>query len=470
MTDRSDAADSSAATLLYAGVALAIAFQIHATVSISSNLLRVTLADLLAPLLLSGAVLALARGALSIPKLSIPGQWIWPAVLSGWMAVALAVGHHYAGTWQPWALFNKFVGWFVLIGFFVLGAVLGSVSRPRVSNGFLRTLFVAAWTIAGFGLVAFVLYRFGISGALVDYRCDLRPEASAATAPAFTVIVESWLPVCSGRLQGLMANPNALGIFLAVILTLQAPFMARGALFRPAVHVGGFAVLIAALVLTGSRSGWLGAIVGVPLLIYFRVFPYRRFAIAALTAAALLAVLLYAEAIHAGLGRTGAEGAAAPHYVYAFSYEGNVSGGVSANARLDQFLMAIDLWRDHPIVGAGLGGFLSHQVGEGESEPVVIHNSLLWLLTETGLVGALLFAAFFLLCLKALWPVRGGPQACLFRLGVAASLLTFAGASVGTEILYQRHLWFLLGWALAQPAGSVLGSAVIERGAEPAAT
>lgn len=30
-------------------------------------------------------------------------------------------------------------------------------------------------------------------------------------------------------------------------------------------------------------------------------------------------------------------------------------------------------------------------------------------------------------------------------------LLVFAGASVGTEILYQRYLWFLLGLALAVP-------------------
>jgi hypothetical protein len=33
-----------------------------------------------------------------------------------------------------------------------------------------------------------------------------------------------------------------------------------------------------------------------------------------------------------------------------------------------------------------------------------------------------------------------------------AAMAVFVGASIGMEALYQRHLWFLLGWALALPS------------------
>ena len=34
-------------------------------------------------------------------------------------------------------------------------------------------------------------------------------------------------------------------------------------------------------------------------------------------------------------------------------------------------------------------------------------------------------------------------------LGIAAAMLVMAGSSIGTEVLYQRYLWVLLGIGLA---------------------
>ncbi len=81
-----------------------------------------------------------------------------------------------------------------------------------------------------------------------------------------------------------------------------------------------------------------------------------------------------------------------------------------------------------------------------------IHNTFLWLLTETGIVGAGLFPGFFLaIFLALLRGARGPPAGDPFLWGTLGVLLVFAGASVGTEILYQRYFWFLLGLALAVP-------------------
>ncbi len=63
-----------------------------------------------------------------------------------------------------------------------------------------------------------------------------------------------------------------------------------------------------------------------------------------------------------------------------------------------------------------------------------------------------LFSGFFLAVLLALLRcARAPPAGDPFLWGTVGVLLVFAGASVGTEILYQRYFWFLLGLALAVP-------------------
>ena len=48
-------------------------------------------------------------------------------------------------------------------------------------------------------------------------------------------------------------------------------------------------------------------------------------------------------------------------------------------------------------------------------------------------------------------------------------LLVFAGASVGTEILYQRYFWLLLGLALAVPYRPSRDREAVETGSPNAA-
>ncbi len=99
------------------------------------------------------------------------------------------------------------------------------------------------------------------------------------------------------------------------------------------------------------------------------------------------------------------------------------------------------------MIGVGLGRFYWEERRVGHL--LVIHTTFLWLLTETGVIGVTLFVSFFLVCAGTLVkPWRWGTHDP-FQMGVLAVLLVVAGASVGTEMMYQRHVWFLLGCALA---------------------
>ncbi len=63
---------------------------------------------------------------------------------------------------------------------------------------------------------------------------------------------------------------------------------------------------------------------------------------------------------------------------------------------------ALELWSQYPILGSGLGGFLKYQT-EKYGQPLdQIDNSALWVLTELGIVGALLFGSFFIAALICL--------------------------------------------------------------------
>jgi O-antigen ligase len=90
--------------------------------------------------------------------------------------------------------------------------------------------------------------------------------------------------------------------------------------------------------------------------------------------------------------------------------------------------------------------------------PVGIHNTGLWLLVETGVIGALVFIAFFAAIAFALWRAcraEGANGAALLAL---LALAGFVGVSVGMEAMYNRTLWLLLGMGLALPEAARLGA------------
>ncbi len=121
------------------------------------------------------------------------------------------------------------------------------------------------------------------------------------------------------------------------------------------------------------------------------------------------------------------------------------------NERLASARAALQDWQEAPILGIGIGTYYQ-SYKDVPNVADTIHNTFLWLLTETGIVGAGLFTGFFLaVWLALLRCARAPPAGDPFLWGTVGVLLVFAGASVGTEILYQRYFWFLLGLALAVP-------------------
>lgn len=125
---------------------------------------------------------------------------------------------------------------------------------------------------------------------------------------------------------------------------------------------------------------------------------------------------------------------------------------------------AVEMWRDHPLLGAGVGQWVSeyqqyrHAVGHSPILKYVdgmfvnyAHNDYLQMLAELGVVGLVLFLAVLLLNV----PGRGGKRGNLARLAWWAALPIYLFTA-----LYDGHLTVVQGTALvafalaAMPSGS----------------
>ncbi len=133
--------------------------------------------------------------------------------------------------------------------------------------------------------------------------------------------------------------------------------------------------------------------------------------------------------------------------------------------------------KEHPLLGTGLGAFSAvytrHDTGSGMYRLEQAHNDYLQILTDGGVVGALLALAFVVVLFRQ--GFRRLQSRDKFRRGVALGALTgCAGALVHSAFDFTLHttanaLLFLLLAALATMNGRVEEAAPPRRQARRAA-
>lgn len=401
-------------------IILAVALQLLVTVSIKGTQVRVAMSDILLPLMF-GLILLRTRQS---GRRAVFGQarrvWKWLVVLTLWLTVALIQGVLYTESMQTWALVNKYIGWYVLIVYFAFGAVVANTASPKAQTMFFGLLFLTSCLV---GLADIQPYIETMRGYGNYYR-----------------------------LEGFSGNPNAFGFLLAIVLLVVLARKMNGVvLVSNAFDIVGVGFLLLLIVFTGSRSSWLGLFFGISCLLLSHVINYRRLGISITIAISLAIVINSAQLIEKKfsspvLSDQGIDAVSTP-VVVPYIQRANMLADSGVNHRLEIFENAIGLWVEHPIIGVGLGGYLWSELSKGRTS--TIHTSALWLLTETGIVGLLLFSAFWVDIFLQLWKQRyQSERADLVICGVAV-LAALCGASIALEAMYQRYVWFFIGWALA---------------------
>jgi len=353
--------------------------------------------------------------------------------------------------WTLWALGRG------LLGRAVNGEALAASIAVRES------LFAYA-ALAGGAVFYFLLRR---AGELVRRRARAAALwGTAVAAGAALLQFGGWLPAESraywkltGRLGGGAVDPNSLGLLCALLLLVAA----AGALVpgKGRLLSGAFAaLLLAGLILSGSRSGILLAGGAAVLLLFARAFavsPRRR----NLALAALLLVLAAA-----GLVLLRGNGTLGLRLRQTFDPDLPLEYRVSARPLL--WRAAGRLFLRHPVEGAGVGAFawtLPDLLRE-EARALPARDNpgsgYVQALAETGLLGGLVtFAAVLALALQA-WRRARSSDGDLVSAAAAVAVLGFLAAlAAGSHWLAPdvSLLFFLLAASSAPAAPTPEGRA-----------
>ena len=306
-----------------------------------------------------------------------------------------------------------------------------------------------AWTGVMFGLCAALSIQlivgyaeFGLqSTAFLDsfhlkWPGMLDPSSSGASV---VQLADGWRLL---RAYGTLPHPNLLGGFILILLLGPAAlFLVDKKTNYPAVFLLSLGVIL--LVLTFSRSAWLGLLAfTVVLVMKSKYLERRRLVLLLCIIGVSLLLPLYSlrvVVLSRLLGSTA------------------TTEKISTVGRSWLAEQAIDMIRKHPLTGVGIGSFLlqlaSTAVQGAPIEPV--HNIILIVATELGLLGVSLLIALCFAAAKMI--VRSKSPAAI----LAGALVT----GLGMINLFDHYFWTLvpgrlmLSLALGLWAGQVANDA-----------
>jgi O-antigen ligase len=222
-------------------------------------------------------------------------------------------------------------------------------------------------------------------------------ELSALVFPPY--ILTSEFKEFLGRGRGPLLNPAANGMLLATCLAAGLMAWPRAPRWGQLLLIAYAGLLCLGIACTMTRSAWMGGALGlflIVLLVSPRLYRPWLLAAAVLGAAALVASQ-WSNIIEIKRDKNVAAEDAA----------------LSAELRPVLAKIAWDMFRDRPLTGCGLGHYVDEHVNYVSNRDtdlllergrgVVQHNVWLALLTETGLIGAGLFALLVIVWLRSAW-------------------------------------------------------------------
>lgn len=335
--------------------------------------------------LLAGAILMLA------PQLRFRKRvWtFWHFAFPATFAISILAG----GALSRYSLANKMVGMLVLLAAYTV--ITTFVTKWSEVRRIMRAFVVSVFVVNTITSVAKVL------GVTLPYtKCHS--------------------PSCV-RLTGYFPDANLYGSLLVVAIALLLGTMGTDAqLFsRLRTTIVVFVSLGSGLFLTLSRSSWIGMALVLGALVVLRPGHATRIVLFGGAVVGSLLTFVLAERSDFLLSVANRR--------------------FSIDSRLDIIDDALNAFGENPFFGIGLGNF-------AERHNVIVHNTVLWLAAELGMVGLVLLAGLMWFVTRQLWflyrSTTGPRQAMVTALALAH--LAMLGFSIGVEALYQRHWWLAL--------------------------
>lgn len=240
----------------------------------------------------------------------------------------------------------------------------------------------------------------------------------------------------SGRGGGIFGNSNDMALYLvtmvpvAIALLLSSRDLARKALF------GSCALLmIAGIVLTYSRGGFIGLLVALGFFAWKVGHRHR------------------VEILVGGLVIVGGLLALAPSYSLRLAsiFVPSLDPVGSSEARRGELTRSLYIAIRHPIFGIGMGNYAPEMSYRG----LVTHNSYTQVAAEMGMAALVCYMMFIVTPLKKLGQIaretfatRATSRYYYLSIGLQASLLGYMVCSFFASVAYLWYVFYLVGYAV----------------------
>ncbi len=402
--------------------------------------LRVNLADFMLPFVGVFILVSLYKKKTKLPIWQKPFAHWCPILLCGVIILSLFTSLVFHGQVSNWALYNKSIGWIILMAYLAMGGWVTTNFNCKFIYGFFFGFIGMFFLIVMYeALTDFIFWelgskKFGWPGKEISGAMDNRNAFAFLALIAFIIFIVTTLTHVSLYVEKHSNKCKNIIVITSNIFCLFIPII---------------------LLLNGSRAFWLSFILAAIML----TFRYRarlvKFTVFGLVIGSLLAPMIYDKSIWRAFSPIAAIKATLSSDGEIYSEINNQKYDNSYDLpRIETLSNALKLNQTYLFTGTGLGGVLKSQ--SAEHEQVVLDNTPLWIFTEMGPLGFFAFIWVFLIMLQTLYrkpdEMIGIHDA--LRLSAFYMLLMFGVFSLFHEILYTRVMWFILGIALALPKSS----------------
>ncbi len=408
----------------YIVILMAIALQIHINLFANGDYLgiRIGLADLFLPLIGGWVLITLIRGKSKWPLWSINKMNLWLLALISVMSISLLNGYLTNGFLSKWALINKYIGFFLLVSYMMLGGWLVTNAK---NSSIIMTLFSNIFT--GF---------FSLTVLMSVITLFLQ----------YFIPYPLWLP--NYPWDGLMVNRNAFMVIFVLSLTLIIyRYHNDKSIIHPFIIKSFWLSLPIFLVFNDSRTGWLAFTALI--IVFFINSPIKQ--IFKTIFLLLIGTLIAYSSYYVTTNKEVLRGTQMKNLISVINSKGsNELEYIGDQKRYIAVEDGLELYQEHnPIIGSGLGTYKPFQIKKRGEFIDVIDFSGLWLLVETGILGLFIFSAFFIMCAWSLYKTGFTKNHSGFHKAIFVFLIMFAFMSILHELIYTRALWFTVGLALA---------------------
>jgi O-antigen ligase len=276
--------------------------------------------------------------------------------------------------------------------------------------------------LKGLLFLALVVSLWLSVGAINDYRLGL------TTVEGYRV---------GGRGAGIFGNSNDMSLFLVTILpiAIALTFSTRRVVAK-IFYVLSAMLMMAAIMLTYSRGGFIGALVCLGFLGWKLGRRYKLLV-------GILAVILCIVAL-----------TLAPHN-YAIRllsiFVPSLDPLGSSDARREELFRSIYVAIRHPLFGIGMGNYASEMSYRG----LVTHNAYTQVAAEMGMTAFVCYTMFIVTPLKRLGQIvrqtfetRTTSRYYYLAVGLQASLLGYMVASFFASVAYLWYVYYLVAYAV----------------------